>query len=115
MAIDITQQFLEAIKINDVKLQEMGFHFYSSGKPIFLQQVIYKSIDESIEFALGPPDWHVLIFVENHKGKFGLEDFVSKPLIMEQWELLKGTEQSITAEVDFFVKLLKFALPILSA
>ncbi len=110
------EEFIKALKEDEFLLNRIGFvqsHFERKGYAVFTE---YQKQDIRVKFMCGPSDWHVDMIIVTPKQRYAFGDLLQIPVV-DEWvkrnKFSGGNEHNIKAEVDYFVNLLEFVLPIL--
>jgi hypothetical protein len=110
-----TQEFLSALETIENTLLLMSFQKYSFHEKGYACYAEYKSNTCIVEFLYGPPEWDIEMIIYTSKDKFEFKDLLQIPKITE-WvtnNIYVQKKGNLKAEVLWFLKLLKFSLPII--
>ncbi len=114
---DTTEEFLSGIGEIDEILSAMGFRRHSLRRLGLACFVEFKRRETVVEFLFGPPEWHVEMIIHTLHGKHTLADLLNVPRILEWADETDDSEPSLQDAKDellWYVRLLKFALPIIA-
>jgi len=112
----ITDEFLKALYEIEIVLFTLHFTLHSFFEKGLAYYVEYRKENNTrIEFLFGPSDWDIEMIVYTSKGKFAFKDLLNIPEI-SRWvnnnKYQQEGERNVKNELLWFIKLLKFSLPI---
>ena len=112
---NLTEQFLEGLKEVEKHLLVLGFKPFSFNKMGYAYFVKYQKGKTTVKFLFGPSDWDVEMIIYTSKGEFAFKELLGIPVIAK-WvndNMSKPeNERNVKNELQWFVGLLKFSLPI---